>query len=145
MPETAVGLPLDEGEPGLHVDLPRRREDVVRPEGDLPVAGLTGESDALVDEARSEAHPSRFRLYEEKPELRLFLPRRDEEDAPQELPAALRDEAAFPPGILRLEEPAGDLGDESLEGLVPTVLLSVEGPVAVDDPSDVSGAVGADE
>jgi hypothetical protein len=70
---------VDEPEAGGGVDPARGDQDALGPEGDLPVARLPGEADALLDEPRADAEPARPRVDREQPQLghRLRLP--DEE------------------------------------------------------------------
>ena len=65
-----VPFAFDETEPRALVDVPRVHEHVVRPEGELAVAGGTGEADAFVDEPAADTQATRAWLDEEQAQLR---------------------------------------------------------------------------
>ena len=52
------------------IEMPGGAQHAVGPQGDLPVARLTGEANALGHQALTDAEPARLRLDQEQPELR---------------------------------------------------------------------------
>lgn len=69
MAEAAVGLLLDEAESRLLVQVPGGVEPLVGPEGDLPVSGVPGVTDALAHQPPSDAEAASRGLDEQQPEL----------------------------------------------------------------------------
>src|SRR5262245_2421880 len=132
-----------ETEAGLLVDVAGRAEDAVGPERDLPVAGLARKAQALFHEASAHAESACLRLDEQETQLGHRLRSLDEEDGPHDLAVLLGDPAALALRVEVVHELGHDLGDESLEALVPAVLLRVEGAMTVHDPAHVARLMGA--
>src|SRR5262245_66394083 len=83
------------------VDAPRRDQDALRPQGDLSIARLPREADALVDQASPDPEPARLRLDEEQSELRHRFRLRHQEHGPRDLAVARGDPPALPLGTPR--------------------------------------------
>ena len=65
-----VPLAFDETEVRALVDVPRGHEHVVRPQGELAVAGVASEADAFVDEFMADTQATCAWLDEEEAQLR---------------------------------------------------------------------------
>src|SRR6185369_2529494 len=104
--EAVMRLLVDEAIARSLVDAPRRDEDTVGPERDLPIARLAREALALGDEARTDAEAARRRLDEQEPELGHGLRLRHEEDRADDLAVLLGHPAALALRIEALDEPA---------------------------------------
>src|SRR6185369_140038 len=115
----------------------------LRPQRDLLVAGLTGESDTFVDQFCANAKSPGAGLDIQKPQLCDGLGLLDQEDRTDDLVIAFGDPALLPFRVEVSGELSYDFGYERFEAYIPAILLRVEGAVTVNDPSEVSGARGA--
>src|SRR5215207_8040454 len=89
MPEAVVRLLVDEPEALRFVDAAGGAQHVIRPQGDLSVAGLSGEADTFFHQAAADAEPACSRLDEEKSQLGNCLRLPDEEHTAHDLAATL--------------------------------------------------------
>ena len=140
-----VRLLVDEPEAHRFVDAAGGVQHVIRPQGDLSVAGLSGEADAFFHQAAADAKPARFRLDEEKSQLGDFLRLPDEEHTADDLAISLGDPTTLQSRVVLPDELRHDLRHECLEPLIPAILSGVEDAVAVDDPAHVAGQVGPEK
>src|SRR5688572_22117043 len=85
MPEAMMRLLVDEPEVHRFVDAAGGGKHVIRPQGDLSVAGLSGEADTFFHQAAADAKPAYFRLDEEKSQLGDLLRLPDEEHTNDDL------------------------------------------------------------
>src|SRR5262245_49724051 len=67
--EAVMRLLFDEPEPGFFVDMAGGMKDAVRPQRDLLVPGLPGESHAFTDQALADAHAPSARLDQQHAQL----------------------------------------------------------------------------
>src|SRR5262245_15126157 len=67
--EAVMRLLLDQPEPGLFVDMAGGMKEAVRPQHDLLVPGLPGETHAFADQALADAHTPRARLDQQQAQL----------------------------------------------------------------------------
>ena len=112
-------------ESGLPVNMSGRLENTLRPQNHLVVSRPAGEADTFVNELSADAQAARFRFDVEQPQLRSVAGRVGDENRAHSVSLALRDPAAFAPGIVVLDEPRDDLGGQRFIASVPTVLLDV--------------------
>src|SRR5829696_3021633 len=73
MPEAMMRLLVDEPEAHRFVDAAGGGKHVIRLQGDLSVAGLSGEADTFFHQAAADAKPAYFRIVEEMSLLRHIL------------------------------------------------------------------------
>src|SRR5512143_4206431 len=106
MPRLARG----ECETGSLIDVACRRQNAVRPERNLPVAGSMREAHALVHQPGSEAEPAPLRIDQQQTEAGdaglLVL---HQHDATNILAVDLRDPTTLPFGIEVVDEIRNDL------------------------------------
>jgi len=139
--EAAVPLLGDQGEPRRLVDAPRRHQYVVGPQRDPAIADAPREADAFVDQTSADAETARCGLDQQQAQLGDLVGLPDQEHRADDRAIALDDPAALALGIEVGDELAGDLGDQRLEALVPTIFLGIDDAVAMDHPADVAGLV----
>src|SRR5579872_3028006 len=120
-------------ETGPLVDTPRGEQHTVRPQRHLPVPGPLGEANAFLDQAASEAKTARRGLDEHQSEPGDLIRLPDDKDRAHDFAVPLGDPAPLPLRIEVLDELGGDLRDQRLELLVPSILLRVQDAVPVDD------------
>ncbi len=94
MPEALMRFLPDESITGRDVDLPGGVQHVVRPQDDLPVSDLAGESGAFLDQPGADSQPASRRLDQQEAEFRHALRLLDQEDRADVLPVPLGDPAA---------------------------------------------------
>src|SRR5262249_13873710 len=139
--EVVVPPGFDEPEAGMLVDTSGGGEDAMRPEGDLAVARLAGETHALIDQPRADPEPARPpparapppapSRRPHRPALVVFFPNHPGPAIP---PAAPGDPAAPPPVVVIADEGGDDLRGQRFQPVVPAVLLAVDDAVAAHDP-----------
>lgn len=144
--EAVVALFVDEVEAGLLIDVAGGMEIALRPEGDSAVAGLFGEDDALVDQRCAEAGSAGGGFDQQQAELGDggtdgVL---DEEDVAYGLGFGFSDPTAVAGGVEVGEEAGGDVSDEELEVGVVAIFLCIDCALAMDNPADVAGPMGAE-
>src|SRR5439155_2499437 len=123
------------------VDMARSIEAGVGPQHDLAVAGRTCERDAFIDEMAADPQTARRRFHAQQAQLRDSRRTPNEKNRTNVVTVALGDPAALALRIEVLEELRGDLRDQRLERVVPTIFLRIERAVTRDDPADVAGMV----
>jgi hypothetical protein len=138
--EAVVRRELDELEAGALVQAARLVQDVVGPQRDPAVAGALGEAQALLDQARADAAASGSGLDEQQAQLGDVVLAAHAQNAADRRAVDLGDPRSLAAGVALLDVVGHDPCDERLEALVPSVLLRVEGAVALDDPAEVAGA-----
>src|SRR5829696_2976993 len=145
MPEAMMRLLVDEPEAHSFVDAAGGVKHVIRPQGDLSVAGLSGEANTFFHQAAADAEPAYFRLDEEKSQLGDLLRLPDEEHTTDDLAIPVGDPTTLQFRVVLPDELRHDLRHERLEPLIPAVLSGVEDAVAVDNPAHVAGQVGPEK
>lgn len=139
-----VGFLFDEFEPGLFVEVAGGGEDVVGPEGELAVAMGTGEVDGGLQHMFAEALTAHVRLDVEEAEFGNLGGFLDEEERTDDGTFALRDPAIFELGVEMFQKLRADFGDEALEFFIEPIFARVNYAMAMDDPTDIAGAVWAE-
>ncbi len=136
--EAAVLFLLHQLEAFLLVDAARGAKDVVGPEHELAIAARPGGAHALAHQRAADAMATGTRLDQQQAKLRDRFRPLHEEDASDALALALRDPALLAPRAEFAHVAAHDLGDESFESRIPSVLLCVNRAVPRDDPAEVA-------
>src|SRR5207237_1254404 len=130
---------VDELKAGALIEAPGVAQHVIGPQHDPRVTGGSREAHRLVDQARAGAHSPRPRFDQQQPELSGLVVAADRQHAASRSAVDLGDPSPFPARVPLLGEVGNDAGDESLEALVPAVLLGVDRAVALDYPAQVAG------
>ncbi len=103
------------------------------------------EARALCDELLAYAQAPGAGFHQEQPQPGGRVGSPHEEDRADDFAIQLSDPAALAFRIIRLDETCHDLGNQSLEALVPTIFLRVQHAVAVHHPAQVAGLVRAQD
>src|SRR5512140_1600574 len=124
---------MDQAKAGLLVDVTGGDQDAIGPQRDLPIAHLSGESKAFLHQAAPDAKTARLRLDVHQAQLGHLRGPFDEEYGSDDLALPLGDPAAFALGVKLRDEFRRDLCDQRFELLVPSILLTVEHSVTMND------------
>ncbi len=145
MAETVVPVLVVQGEAGPLVDPPGAGQDVVGPQGDVGVPGLTGEAEHLLDQPRADAEPAGPRFHQQQPQPRGGGVLAHAEHAAGRRAIDLSDPGRLGGRIPVVHVVGDDPGDEGLIGVIPAVLRRVQRPVALYHPAHVARLRGAEQ
>src|SRR5262249_37779732 len=136
--ETRVRFFAGAHEAGFLVQMPRRKQLALRPEHDLLVPGLAGETDALSDEPLADAVSARGRFDVEQPQFGDRLRLVHEKDRACDRTVLFGNPATIAFRIEVLHELTDDRRDECLEPRVVAILPRVQRAVTIDDPAEIA-------
>src|SRR3984893_2056618 len=117
--------------------MPGGVQDRLRPQSDLLIAGLSRKAGTLVDQAIADAQSARRRFHQQQPKPRDFLGFANQKNGTDYAAVFLGHPAALALGIELLDKLCGDLRYYPLEALVPSIILRVQRPMAMNNPAHV--------
>jgi hypothetical protein len=129
----------DQPKPSRLVDTARRKQDVVGPERQFSVPGLTREVDADGDESLADAKAANGWIDDQQPQPPDIGRFPHQKHRAQALSVAFGHPAPLAGRVVVGQERAGDLRHQRLELFVEVLLGGVERAVALDRPADVAG------
>src|SRR5262249_59029074 len=143
--KAVVRLFLDASETFGLIDAARSDEVALGPQRHFPVAFLARRADALLDERAADAKPARFFLHQKQPQLCDVIAAVHQEDRAERLAACFRNPAMLARSVIGLDELRADLGDQRLVADVPAIFLGIGFCLARYHPTDVAGAMAAQQ
>src|SRR5689334_3558428 len=121
------------------VDCPRRRQDIVGPKRHPLVSEIARVRDTGLYQPAPNALATQVGFDVEKSELGGGFGFFDQEHGAHDAAVDVCNPGPFAFGIEILDELARHLRDHGLEGVIPAIFFSIEHPLAMDDPADVTG------
>src|SRR4051812_9238365 len=132
-----VGFPNRAGESGLLVDAAGGKEDIVCPQRQFLILLGAGGSDALVDQATTEALATCGGFDVEQPQFCNGVGRSDDKDRADNRTVLFSDPALLVVRIEGFHQAGEDLRGENFISLVPVILLCIQKRLAMNDPANV--------
>jgi hypothetical protein len=114
------------------------QKNVIRPKDDFTVSGLPGEPDTLGYQAFTDPKSAGARFDQQESQLSDSLSIGHQEYAAQVLPLSFRNPASFAVRIVSFEKIGCDLGYQTFELFVPTILLGIDDSVPLNDPANIA-------
>src|SRR5215470_11343621 len=99
-------------ETGAFVEAPCRPQNALRPQHGLPIPGIAGEADALLDETAADAAPARMRLDYQEAQPGDAIASIDQHHRTSRRAVKLGNPAGFAGGVVAALEIRDDPGDQ---------------------------------